>query len=571
MPVRRLVALSAALAALPVSLLVGLLVGARPASASRPSRAEQFDVRILVEPGGSIRVTETMRFSFGPKPLTSVRREVARHRTDGWTVAEATMDGVPLARGTKAGQFEWRREDKGKRQIVWHFKPASNSVHTFTVTYVAAGVAWQDAGSDVLAWPLVPSARAYDIECASGEVEFPASATLLGTPGLTPPASQMQVGERRVSFTRCPLEPNRSWIVTLRFAPGTLLASPPAWQAKANRGRAHLPLFLGLAAMMLVGGVGGFTAFALGHRAASGGDADRRLQMPPDDLPPALAGALQRPAAAAGWSDLLGAVMDLGRRGVIHIEAKPSSGVFRQHDATLSRGDAPSGLLAHEQALLDIFFTDKSGPRSSVTFSQIARSVSSARRWKRLQAAVSEDLREARLLDPERERTRGRVIGLGAAILALAFVGFILSIAFIERAGEPVLALPIAALIVGITGIVTGAHLSPLSEEAIGRAERWRAYRRYLADSSTRAGTAARSFERVLPYAAAFGLALGWAKRLQNLGVTDGPSWMVAAAKDGTAVPANIGDVVAVLSAGSRAGNRAGRSGAGAAYAGGAG
>ena len=571
MPVRRLVVLSAALAALPVSLLVGLLVGARPASASRPSRAEQFDVRILVEPGGSIRVTETIRFSFGPKPLTSIRREVARHRTDGLTMAEATMDGVPLARGTKAGQFEWRREDKGKRQIVWHFKPASNSVHTFTVTYVAAGVAWQDAGSDVLAWPLVPSARAFDIECASGEVEFPASATLLGTPGLTPPASQMQVGERRVSFTRCPLEPNRSWIVTLRFAPGTLLASPPAWQAKANRGRAHLPLFLGLAAMMLVGGVGGFTAFALGHRAASGGDADRRLQTPPDDLPPALAGALLRPASTAGWSDLLGAVMDLGRRGVIHIEAKPSSGVFRQHDATLSRGDAPSGLLAHEQALLDIFLTDKSGPRSSVTFSQIARSVSSPSRWKRLQAAVSEDLREARLLDPERERTRGRVIGLGAAILALAFVGFVLSVAFIERAGEPVLALPIAALIVGITGIVTGAHLSTLSEEAIGRAERWRAYRRYLADSSTRAGTTARSFERVLPYAAAFGLALGWAKRLQNQGVTDGPSWMVAAAKDGTAVPADIGDVVAVLSAGSRAGNRAGRSGAGAAYAGGAG
>ena len=563
MPVRR----SLFTAATTALALLFSLAAASPASAAKAYRAEQYHTRVVVEPGGSIIVTETVRFVFGPEAFTYVSREVPIRRADGLTVVEAAMDGLPLARGSRPGQFEWKRVEDGRRRIVWHFEPTANASRTFTVTYRAAGVAWQDAGNDVLAWRLLPSSHAYVIDRASGEVEFPETVTPVGPPELDPPASDVRVEGRRVFFERGPFARNESWVVTARFAPRTLAVAPPAWQAQSQRSREHMPLFLGLAGLILMAGLGGFVFFALSHRPARPSDRDLRVESPPDDLPPALAGAIVGLGAAAGWGSLLGALLDLARRGVVRIEAQPPGGFFKQHDATLTKGEVPAGLQAHERALLDLLFTDRSGSRSSVRFSQLARAIASSRRWKRLREAVNEDLRVARLIDPEREQTRGRVIGLGVAIVVLAIVGFVLSIVFFEQAGDSVLALPIAALVVGIVGIAIGASLSPLSDEAQGRAERWKAFRRHLAKSvrsSAGARGSAADFERLLPYAAAFGTAVAWAKRLQKQGVTEGPSWLKAATRDGTMGPADFAATVAILSAGSSAGAQAGHSAGGA-------
>jgi uncharacterized membrane protein len=109
--------------------------------------------------------------------------------------------------------------------------------------------------------------------------------------------------------------------------------------------------------------------------------------------------------------------------------------------------------------------------------------------------------------------------------------------------------------------MITGASLSPLSEDGHRRAGRWRAFKRTLEEASeTSAGGApvAERLERWLPYAVAFGTALAWMKRLQKQGVTMGPSWLAAVSRDGAHGPASIGATVAILSAGSSAGAHAG-------------
>ncbi len=83
-----------------------------------------------------------------------------------------------MTRGKGAGQFEVKRDDN-RRRVVWHFPSTSDATHTFTVTYRAAGVVWQDADSDVLAWTLLPTRHEYAIDCASGEVRYPEGATLV--------------------------------------------------------------------------------------------------------------------------------------------------------------------------------------------------------------------------------------------------------------------------------------------------------------------------------------------------------------------------------------------------------
>jgi hypothetical protein len=560
--------------AIPVSVAAALLAAAVvPALAAKSYRAEHFHSRVMVEPGGSIVVTETIRFVFGPDGFTYVFRELPSRRMDGLTIVEASMDGVPMERGKAAGQYEVKRDDDSRR-IVWHFPATSNAAHTFTVTYRAAGVVWQDTDSDVLAWALLPTRHEYAIECASGEIAYPPGSAPVTDAAIDPPASGVRHEGRTIRFERCPFEPNASWVVTLRFAPRSVAAVAPRWQQRSVRNRENTPLFLGLGGLILLAGVGGFVMFALNHRHGRV-ETSRTLSTPPDDLPPALAGALMSASASAGWGPVLAAIMDLARRGALTMQSVEKTGLLKSHEVRISRGHAPVDAAPHERVLLDLLFTDKHGPRASVTFSALAKTFAASRRWKELREAISADLRAERLLDGDRERTRARVTVTGLVILLSSFAGFIGSVALFDRLGEPVLMIPIATLIVGIVGLITGATISPLSEEGHRRAERWRAFKRSIADTSDALSGAVPSAERVehwLPYAVAFGTAVAWMKRLQKQGVTMGPSWLGAVSREGGVGQANIGATVAILSAGSSAGAHAGghAGGAGGAAGGGA-
>lgn len=556
-----------------IGLVATLLAAAvLPAAAAKPYRAERFDVRIDVEPGGAILVTETIRFAFGPEEFTYVFRELPTRRTDGLAVIEVSMDGVRMEPGKGAGQYELKRDDS-RRRIVWHFAATANAARTFVVTYRAAGVVWQDENSDVLAWTLLPTRREYPIDCASGEIVYPEGAVLAAEAILDPPAARVSQDGRTIRFERCPVERDSTWVVSLRFAPRSLAAVAPRWQQRSIRNRENMPLFLGLGGLVLFAGVAGFLMFALRHRHPLT-EQPGAVTAPPDDLPPALAASLTSTGASAGWAAVLGAVMDLARRGALSIESVEKPGLFSSKEVRISRGRTPADAAPHERVLLDLLFTDKHGPRASATFSELARTFGSSRRWKRLREAIASDLRSHRLLDGDRERTRGRVTVVGLVILFSSIAGLIGSVALFDRVGQPVLAVPIALLIVGVVGMITGAALSPLSEEGHRRAERWRAFKRTLGNASENSAGGAPGIDRVdgwLPYAVAFGTALAWMKRLQKQGVTAGPSWLAAVTRDGAHGPAGIGATVAILSAGSSAGAHAGGHAGGASGAAGGG
>jgi hypothetical protein len=559
--------------ALLASLIAAVLAAAElPAAAAKPYRAERFHSRIVIEPGGSIVVTETVRFEFGPDSFTYVYRDLPGRKTDGLTILDASMDGVPMPRGKGPGEFELRKDDN-RRRIVWHFPATSNAGHTFTLTYRAAGVVWQDAGRDVFAWTLLPTRHEYAIECGSGEVEYPASAQLLGDARFDPPAAELQVEGRAVRFLRCPFERDQSWVVELDFAPRTVAATAPQWQQRSIRNQESMPLFLGLAGLILLAGIGGFALFALNNRHPRIDEAGV-LASPPDSLAPALAGTLLHAGASAGWGPALGGIMELARRGAISIQSREGTSLFKSQEVRITRGQTPLDAAPHERVLLELLFSDKHGPRTSVTFSDLAKTFASSRRWKQLRQAITADLLAAGLIDGERARTNRRVTLIGLAVMLSAFVGFIASVALLDRVGEPVLALPIALLIVGVMGMITGAALSPLSEEGHRRAAHWRAFKRALGDAagnSPGATPAVEHLERWLPYAVAFGTALAWLKRLQKQGVALGPSWLTAVSREGAIGPANVGATVAILSAGSSAGAHAGGHAGGAAGAAGGG
>jgi hypothetical protein len=105
---------------------------------------------------------------------------------------------------------------------------------------------------------------------------------------------------------------------------------------------------------------------------------------------------------------------------------------------------------------------------------------------------------------------------------------------------------------VGLVGIGVAQSLTPLTDEALRRARQWQAYGRHLKHVSKDGGLShvtPLAFEHALPYAAAFGVALAWATALQKRGVTAGPAWLHALAREGAATTGNMPAMVALLSA----------------------
>ncbi len=260
-----------------IGLVATLLAAAvLPAAAAKPYRAERFDVRIDVEPGGAIVVTETIRFAFGPEAFTYVFRELPTRRTDGLTVIEASMDGVRMERGKGAGQYELKRDDN-RRRIVWHFPATANAARTFTVTYRAAGVVWQDADSDVLAWTMLPTRHEYAIDCASGEIVYPEGAALTAEAVLDPPAFPCQPGRPNDPVRAVPCRAGRDLgrepplRAPIRGGGGAQVAAavdpePREHAAVSRAGRAR-PVLRAIA---------GFVMFALRHRHARADTPGRR-------------------------------------------------------------------------------------------------------------------------------------------------------------------------------------------------------------------------------------------------------------------------------------------------------
>ena len=555
-----------------VALFVAALGLGGPSEAAKPYLAERFNVRLSVESGGSMIVTETIRFAFGADRFASVSREWPRQQVDRLTVLSVDMDGQAFSPGKSAGQYDVKKLDNGRRRITWHMSPVTGSIHEFTLVYRVDGVVEQGDRADVLRWMILPEKHEYPISCSEVEVEYPDSAALIGSPEFEPAAQELPTVARPLRARRCGFGKDDDWMITLRFASHSIATVAPDWQQRSVRTWRTASLFLGLAGLVLVGGLVGFIMFALNHRAPSSADRRPSQTVPPDHLPVALAGTLAGPTGGIPWAGAIGTLFDLAHRGVLQIKVPDNATWLTRRDYVLVLQDRPRNLHEHERTLVDILFTTKTGPSDTVRFSQLSRAFMSGG-WKRFTRAVTAELRQEGLLDAEREHTRRGATRVGIGLVIVAVVGFGVALPFVDRVGEFVLTIPGALLIAGVTGIIVGQTLTRLSDKGLESARRWKAYGRYLAAASKGRSAAVPTgqLESMLPMAAAFGVALAWAKRLDKLGTLGVPPWFLALARqDGRP---NTAAFVEMLSAANTAGAHVagGAAGAGAAMAAGGG
>ena len=544
--------------ALIASLIAVLALSIVPEAAAKTYAAERFDSRIRILPNGSIEVVETVVFRFEGE-FKYVYRELSRRRTDDIEVVSAEMDGRTLPFGNESGQVEVRRGSNVR--VEWKFAPRTDSSHTFVLTYIVRGVVQRAGGRDVLEWVALPTEHDYRIGESQVSLEPPVAplsrpivdskrvAELKFEPG----GQQLQVFARGIG--------KNGWVKTrLEFGEGAIIAAAPAWQQRQFAARALAPRWLMAAGIVLVAGL--LFMFALRQSYDSPwGTADAGpVDALPDTLRPGVAGAV----AANGGTTLqhaMATIFALADRGIVTITEEPRT--WGQRHFTLHRRRTTHPLAPEEDAALNLVFRHKGAEEDAVTLTKARTRL--ARRLGDFKRAVKQELRGLGLVDDERMRLRTRYLGFSIALLMLAGLLVVPAAFLVSRyEGWPFLIAGAVGL-VSVIGFIFYGSLTPLSNEGVRRAERWRTYQKHLKDvARERVHLTSDSPSRLLPFAVALGLASAWSKYMKNH-PTGTPPWFRALALSGD----DTGFCAFVAAGGAGADGGAGGAGAGGAAGGG--
>lgn len=548
--------------------LVLLAVLALPAAAQEKSySADRFDVDVAVQSGGSLRVTETVDFRFVGGPFSYVFREIPTDKTDGIVNIQAGADGIPWPQGTGPGEVEI--EDGNPIRVTWHLSPTSNRVQTFDLSYDALGVVEQNETADILTWQALPESYEYTIAGSEVRFTFPTSAALVSTPVLVESRGDVTIGENWVRIASGNLGPDEPQIVRLNFAPGSLISTPPAWQAQQQAINDLAWLWAVLAGVILVGGG---AAILLGARRYSrpAQRAEGISYVPPSDLSPAIAGVVAGDGTGIGWQHALATLFALANRGVIEIAELGDRKWYQGADFEVTLLETPTDLSPEEQALYDMLFTDKAGRHiTTLTGTEMSKLVTSGR-WNTYKDVLKNEMILADLISPKRQAAVQRFVILGVLLLFGAAALFVAALLLGSSLGYWTL-LPVGAVaVLGILAFLIAATISTRSERGEQIAAMWRPYRRYLEQ-------AAKGKERIpnpelfaqyLPYAVAFGVAENWAKQNEKAGWDEAPTYFRSIGVQGDASTAAF---IAILAATNSSGGAAAATAGSAAAAGAAG
>lgn len=534
------------------------------AQSDKSYRAEQFDVDVDIMPDRSLVVEETVRFVFTGGPFSYVFRELPTDHTDGIVDIVAGVDGVPWPRGDGPGEVEI--SGTNPIEVMWHLSPTADTAQTFTLTYRPLGVVRSSGGSDVLDWQALPDEYEYSIDSSRVTFNFPPGGTLDQEPDIRAGDATISTEPGSASFQMQELSSGDPLVVRLSFAEGAFSAAPPVWQTQQASQNSQAWVWFVAAGLVLVGGLAAFYRAARPY-SRTVPKATSLIYKPPVDLPPALAGYLAN--QTIGWHHALATLFDLAGRGLLEIEQIGEKSMFRSADFAVTLLNRPQGLRQHEQALIDLLFTDKKGVEQEVvTLAEMGRLVTSSR-WKTYTTSLEEEAASEGLLDPAAKQTQKRVMVWSVLVLFLAFALFIVAFLLDDWFGYWSLVTVGAVLLLGFLGLIFAAAISPLSDKGFQYATALEPFRKMLKDVSK--GSAdlpdMAYFEAYLPYATAYGIAEPWVKGQAKTGYHQIPAYFRATEASG----AEMAAFVAIISAASHSGGAASAAAgaAGAASAGG--
>ena len=544
-----------------IVLFAVLAVALSARAEAKSYRADRFDSRIEVARGGTLRVTETITIRFDDGPFTFFYRQIPKRMMDGLEIVSASMDGHVLPAGDGTGQVEI---SGGSRvRVTWHFAPVSNASHVFELTYLARGVVREEGDADLVAWRILPSEHAYRIGSVAAEIQLPA------IPLASPVIDQRRVGdvtvvpaETRVRIDASDVRQNGWLEASIRLPRGSVIDAPPDWQRRAAEIDGRAGGWVAAAGVVLLCGLA--VLFGIAQRYDSPPTevaASATGPVPPDTLAPAIAGPLLTNGAPR-LEHAMAAIFSMAERGELVIEERPRS--FGHRNFVITRTATGRPLAPYEQRVLEMIFNGRQGPETTVGLSRARSRL--MRHFRRFRDELRPAMKAAGLLDDERHAVRKRFAIAAIVAIVLAAIVPVPAAALADRYGGWPMTVSVALVVVALIALICYAAHTPLSNEGVRRAQRWRGFRKYLRDVARdrEVMPADDQARRLLPFVVALGVASAWSSFLKRHRSAT-PPWFRAAADAG----ADSGAAFAVLLATGGAGSGGSGHGSGGGAAGG--
>lgn len=562
------------------------LVGSRAAGAQIPAGFEQisrYDVRIVIEPDGDLRVREVIDYDFGQLERHGIFRTIPyRFRyepvdpeagtgvqgtdpDETWEQAGLPDLGARYDRVMPIEDIEVRSptapddvevtRDGGEVAIrIGDPDIEITGEHRYVIEYRVRGALNAFAEHDELYWNAIGVEWSVPIERATVQVEGPGRITRVacfrGPAGATTPCDRADREGRTASFSGALLFPYEGLTVVVALPKGTVLPEPfPILEERWSLGRAFSTdrVHVGAAGLVAVLGIAGVvTAGWVQGRdrelAASGADLAfapsgtaeeaepvpllRRIDapveyVPPDGIRPGLVGTLLDEVAHP--LDVSATIVDLAVRGFVRIEETERPGLFRKGDWKLVRlaADREDRLLEYERHLLAGLF----GTGDEVELSDLRNTF--AARMRAVQGKLyDETVRRGWFVRrPDKVRTLWTALAIGAVVLA---IGAAVALAALTTFGW----VGVALLLVALAFLAVAPRMPRRTPAGRAALRRVVGFRRFIEESEegerARFAEQAHLFTEYLPYAIVFGATEKWARAFGDLADQADSSWYVS-------------------------------------------
>ncbi len=532
---------SVALSGIVVTLLFALLLTLAPSSYAQTKSFNWTDwnIDIVMQPDGSLDVTETQTLNFLGEPFSFGFRSIPTGRqgnNDGITNV-SVREGDLIYRESSSnepGTFEVI--DQGdETRINWFFEPALGE-RTYAFSYTVDGAVRtgtdEEGSGDQIFWTVLPSDHPAMVENSRTTITLPEGvfpqryfdtnehlvAAYLNDIQTDDVLIDVSDDERVITFTtQRPIMTGERLDVRVQVPHGLLPTSTPGWQAAEQRDDAVGLAVLALSLLLVVIGPLGVVLlwYTRGRDPQLGIVVPDYITEPPDDLPPAMVGSLID--EKVDMQDIVSTLIDLAHRGyVVMEEDKPSYNFTRTYKPV-------DDLRKYESSFLNAIF------RGEETRTLSSLQYKFAGKIPGLRNEIIDELVQGGYLPSEPQSVRNKYIALAVFVLFLGIVSlFFLGVFLGSNAG--LVCFPVFAIIAtAIALFIAARHMPRKTAKGAESAAKWDAFKTYLRNikAYTDIENSSDIFDKYLSYAIAFGLERSFINTFSQSPATAIPPWYV--------------------------------------------
>ncbi len=514
---------------------IAMLVLAVPLAASlapgpadaREFTIEQFDARIEVAQSGSIEVVEHIRFRFEGSWNGIIRSIPVDYRTPQGFNYHLRLDHVAVTDDDGARLKVESKQARHNRELKIWVPGANDAVRSITLRYRVGNALRFFDNHDELYWNVTGDEWEMPIEGATAVIVLPDRAANVratafsGAYGSKTQNAEVTTEGRevRVSMTR-PLAFREGLTVVAGFSKGAV-REPGALENAGGFLAANLPLLVPVLAALLM-----FSVWSKRGRDPAPLPISVQYE-PPGGLTPAEAGTLLD--HRTDMRDVTATLVDLAVKGYMTIQEDEHPGFLglgssTEYTFTLRKPAAEwTALAPHERDVMAGLFQD--GVRGTVKLSELKNEF--YRALGGIRDHVFEGLKERGYYvhRPDHVRTGWMIAGGIIAFLSAHLAAF----------GTAILGFPAPTLFIAtlLTGLVIVAFGWFMPARTLKGARAWEAVRgfeeflgRVESDRMERVIRTPEMFERLLPFAMAFGVEDRWSRAFEGI-LTTPPTWYV--------------------------------------------